>query len=91
MKDIINSVINTCNKQYFDQRFYGNAALNRRMMLDPEITNKLSKEDIIEIFTNEDEYKIQRSSTGQITLASAIKYAFIGDPYDIKYMPPIQL
>lgn len=67
-----------CNSRYSDQSFYGNDALNRKMLLDAEIAKLLTPEVITYVFTNRaiPETKIHRNSTGLINLKDAIYFGF---------------
>lgn len=99
----IKKIQKICNAQYFNQSFYGNAALNRKMLLDPQITALLTSETITAIFAlyilYTKEYsenmelpkplQIKRNSTktGYINLAGAINFC-LADGLDVlKFMP----
>lgn len=78
-----------CDHKYSDQSYYGNAALNRQMLLDPDIARLLSPEVISYLFTNAptQETTIYRNSTGSTTLQDAIFYGFKDGLNVIKFIP----
>ncbi|NDH09433.1 MAG: hypothetical protein EBY16_07465, partial [Gammaproteobacteria bacterium] len=76
-----------CNQKYSNQSFYGNAALNRLMLLDEEIARHLTPEVLSFIFTNKETAKIFRNSSGQINLWGAIYHGFKDGLHLIHYMP----
>ncbi|WP_367606151.1 hypothetical protein [Legionella sp. W05-934-2] len=67
-----------CYARYSNQSFYGNAALNRQMLLDPDIAKLLTPEVLTYLFTHEPTSgeKIYRNSGGAINLRDAIYYGF---------------
>ncbi|KTD54693.1 hypothetical protein [Legionella quateirensis] len=77
-----------CDNEFSNQSFYGNAALNRKMLLDPRIARLLTPDVIAYLFTNEptQETKIYRNSGGSINLRDAIYYGFNDGLYTLKYM-----
>ena len=77
-----------CDKEYSNQSFYGNTALNRKMLLDPHIAKLLTPDVIAYLFTNEptEETKIFRNSSGAINLSDAIYHGFNDGLYTLKYM-----
>ncbi|KTC65263.1 ADP-ribosyltransferase exoenzyme [Legionella adelaidensis] len=78
-----------CDSQYSNQSFYGNAALNRQMLLNKEVATLLTPAVILYLFTNTPtaETKIVRNSTpGGIALRDAIYYGFADGVETIKYI-----
>ncbi|KTC79530.1 hypothetical protein Lche_1550 [Legionella cherrii] len=72
----IKKIQSICNKDYFNQSFYGSAALNRKILLDKRIANLLTPETILAILffhteTNRLDKKsktaIWRNSSGYIS------------------------
>lgn len=80
-----------CDSKYSNQSFYGNAALNRQMLLDPQIAKLLTPEVLTYIFTNEPtpETKIRRNTSpgGEINLKDAIYYGLKEGLHVIHMMP----
>lgn len=69
-----------CDKDFSNQKYYGNAALNRKMLLNQDIAKHLTPDVIGYLFTNEPtpETKIARNTSrgGEINLRDAIYYGF---------------
>ena len=84
----LNKIKQICDDEFSDQSFYGNAALNRKMLLDPRLAKLLTPDVIAYLFTNEptEETKIFRNSGGAINLRDAIFYGFNDGLYTLKYM-----
>jgi hypothetical protein len=79
-----------CDEKYSNQHFFGNAALNRMMLLDPDIAQLLTPDVIRYVFSNppSPENKINRNSTpGGIHLKDAIKFGFADGLAVIKLIP----
>lgn len=79
-----------CDEKYSNQNFFGNAALNRLMLLDPDISQLLTPDVIRYVFSNPPlpETKINRNSTpGGIHLKDAIKFGFADGLAVIKLIP----
>lgn len=82
-----------CNKKYYQQSFYGNAALNRKMLLDKEIAGMLAPRVLLAIFNLQQKNPsdplllIKRDSTGTINIADAIFYGFDNGMEVIRFMP----
>ncbi|WP_185967350.1 ADP-ribosyltransferase [Legionella israelensis] len=49
-----------CNERYQDQAFYGNASLNRKILLDEDIANLLTPQTIALIFAEHQQLKKQK-------------------------------
>lgn len=81
------------NCEYFDQLFYGNAALNRKMLLDEDIAQLLTPETLLAIFVMNFEnhldkrLSLQRNGHYKTTIAKAIYFGFIDGTDVIKLMP----
>ena len=69
-----------CDRKYYNQSLSGNASLNRLMLLDSDIAERLTPEVIEFIFTNAPapETKIKRNTSdgGVINLKDAIYFGF---------------
>ena len=90
IKTSLENIQSICNSKYFNQRYYGHAALNRKMLLDAEIAALLTPEVLTYIFTNQptDLTKINRNSTpGGIILQNAIYHGFKDGLHIIHRMP----
>ncbi|WED44323.1 hypothetical protein [Legionella cardiaca] len=87
--DNLKAIKEICDSQYSNQSFYGNAALNRQMLLDENIANLLTPEVLSYLFTNEPtpETKIFRNSGGAINLRDAIYYGFKEGLHVLHMMP----
>ncbi|MGQ3889275.1 hypothetical protein ACQUW5_09615 [Legionella sp. CNM-1927-20] len=92
----IKKIQKICNNEYFDQHFYGSAALNRMILLDKRIADLLTPETIIALFaihaktTKLDQTSsigILRNSTGYLSLAAVLFYGFSEGLETIKLMP----
>ncbi len=90
IKNKISQIKKICDSKYLNQSFYGNAALNRQMLLDTELAKLLTPDILNYLFTQPNPTpleKINRNSTGQINLRDAIFYGFNDGLYLIKMMP----
>jgi ankyrin repeat protein len=92
LTDIHNAIariVAICNAKYSNQSFYGNAALNRLMLLDDEIAPLLSADVLHYLFSQEPtaKEKIYRNSTGLINLRDAIFFGFSDGLAIIEYLP----
>ncbi len=80
-----------CDRKYYDQSLSGNASLNRLMLLDSDIAERLTPEVIEFIFTNAPapETKIKRNTSdgGVINLQDAIYFGFQDGLQVIRCMP----
>lgn len=78
-----------CDYKYYNQSFYGNAALNRLMLLDPLLAQHLTPEVLKFIFSNDptSQTKIKRNSSGEINLKDAIYYGLKEGLHVIHRMP----
>jgi hypothetical protein len=77
-----------CAESYWNQKQYGNAALNRKMLLDARIAERLTPEVLTYLFTNEpnEEAKITRTG-GEINLRDAIYYGLSDGLQVLKLLP----
>lgn len=78
-----------CDRDYSNQSFYGNAALNRQMLLNKRIADLLTPEVLAYLFTNEPnpQTRINRNSGGPIALRDAIYYGFKDGLQVLRMMP----
>lgn len=83
----VQAIQNQCNEQFYDQQFYGNAALNRKMLLDSNIASQLSVYVLLYIYISNNKLQIKRNSTQSTSLADAIYYGFFDGLDTLKYMP----
>lgn len=92
----IKKIQEICNAQYYNQLFYGNTALNRKILLDSTIAQLLTPNTILAMlwlhtrikkFSKKDPIAIYRNSTGYISLVSAIYYGFKEGLDTIELMP----
>ncbi|MDI9819731.1 MULTISPECIES: hypothetical protein [unclassified Legionella] len=91
----IKQIQKICNKDYFNQSFYGSAALNRKILLDKRIADLLTPETITGILsihastTNlpKSQIGIWRNSSGYISFAAALFYGFNEGLDTIQLMP----
>lgn len=73
---------------YHDQLFYGNAALNRKMLLDPYIAERLTPQVILCILTNDLNEKFQlRRDEHFISLADVLVFGLSQGLNVLKHMP----
>jgi serine/threonine protein kinase len=88
----IGFIINRCNDVFHNQSIYGNAALNRKMLLDEALSQWLTPEVIQCIFSQShgEEFKITRGRT-EILLRDAIYHGFSDGLKTLKYMPNNEL
>ncbi|MDP3560093.1 MAG: hypothetical protein Q8R79_07095 [Legionellaceae bacterium] len=89
IKANIKKIVKICNDKYYNQSFFGSAALNRKMLLDPLITDLATPEVIRYLFTNNATKRemIVRNSGGNIALRDAIYHAFDDGLETIRLMP----
>src|SRR5579872_2464438 len=85
----IDKIKQICRDKYYDQSFYGNAALNRRMLLDKDIAELLTPEVIRFLFTNPLALneEIPRNSSNVTQLREALFYGFSDGLDAIRLMP----
>lgn len=92
----INIIKKICGEKYSNQLFYGNAALNRLILLDSDIAELLTPEVIISIFilhnntetlTDKNPIALKRNSGGLISLAAAIFHGFNDGLAVLELMP----
>lgn len=82
----IKDIKRICNTKYPNSRKYGNAALNRKLLLDTQISDLLDPDTLLTIFHHHIVY-ILRNSVGYTTLADAILFGFQDGVDTIKLMP----
>lgn len=82
----IKDIKRVCNTKYPNSRKYGNAALNRKMLLDSQIADLLDPDTLLTLFDHQIVY-ILRNSVGYTTLADAILFGFQDGVDTIKLMP----
>ncbi len=84
----IRNIVNKCNEKYHNKRFYGNAALNRMILLDAELAHWLTADVILYLFTHDphESEKIRRDD-GLINLRDAIYYGLSEGLDVVKFMP----
>ncbi|KTD15532.1 hypothetical protein Lgra_0198 [Legionella gratiana] len=91
IEESLKEIKRICDSKYSNQSFYGNAALNRLMLLDPQIAILLTPEVLKFIFSNDPtpQTKIRRntSSGGEINLKDAIYYGLKEGLHVIHRMP----
>ncbi|WP_392537223.1 hypothetical protein [Legionella sp. 227] len=96
VKENIKKIQSICNKDYFNQSFYGSAALNRKILLDKRIADLLTPETILAILSlhtatthldKKSKIAIWRNSSGYISLAAALFYGFNEGLETIELMP----
>lgn len=91
IEESLKKIKEICDSKYSNQSFYGNAALNRQMLLDPQIAKLLTPEVLTYIFTNDPtpETKIRRNTSpgGVINLKDAIYYGLKEGLHVIHMMP----
>ncbi|MBA2656073.1 MAG: hypothetical protein H0U70_03715 [Tatlockia sp.] len=96
VEDNLRSIQLICNSDYYDQRFYGNAALNRKILLDARIAQLLTPETISAIFlihaktatlNFNSPIAIRRNSSGLSSLAAVLFYGFNEGLETIESMP----
>ena len=75
-------------ERFYNQRFYGNAALNRMMLLNPDVAHHLTPDVIRYLFSNEptDSTTIRRTG-GPVSLRDIIVHGFSSGLQTIKLMP----
>lgn len=87
----IGRLIAHCNQHYADQGFYGNAALNRLVLLDPFVAEILSKENVIAFLMHNENYFVTRVTAGnrniRIPFRDVLKYGFKDGLDVIAFMP----
>ena len=92
----IKKIQSICNKDYFNQSFYGSAALNRQIILDKRIADLLTPETILAILALHTETKnlnkkspiaIWRNSSSYLSLAAVLFYSFNEGLETIEFMP----
>lgn len=77
-----------CTQNYSNQAFYGNDALNRKMLLDFEIAKLLSPRVLTYLFTHDpNDLTIFKRGSGKSNLRDAIYYGFSKGLYVIRIMP----
>lgn len=78
-----------CDQHFSYQNFYGNAALNRRMLLNATIAEHLTPDVLKYLFTNQPEptTMIYRDSCGKVALRDAIYYGFVEGLNVLQFMP----
>lgn len=80
-----------CDTQYWDKRFSGNAALNRKILLDSEIAALLTPNVIQFLFTNDPTAKemIKRSllSNENVSIKAAISYGLDHELFVLEHHP----
>lgn len=78
------------NKDFYEQSFFGNAALNRRMLLDERITQRLTDNVIVYLFTNDildTRAIVKRDSTlDGITLRDVLYHGLLDGLNVLKFM-----
>jgi hypothetical protein len=87
------AIVSYCNEHYSDQGFYGNAALNRKILLDPFIAENLTS-DVIQFLMINPSYvkqKVTRKTIGsdqlELTLRDIILHGFADGLLAIKMLP----
>lgn len=70
-------IIKKCNARYSDAGYRGHDALNRAILLDPDIATYLTPETLIAIFkSQEKDIKLNRNTYFKPTIAGALEYGF---------------
>ncbi|WP_131779772.1 hypothetical protein [Legionella bozemanae] len=91
IKESLKKIKQICDSKYSNQSFYGNAALNRQMLLDPDIARLLTPNVLTYLFTNDPTSATQiarnTSPGGVINLRDAIYYGFKEGLHIIRMMP----
>lgn len=88
----INAIITHCNKYYYDHSFYGHAALNRKILLDPVVAENLTSDVIQAIMSNSPELmQLKRTTrTGKIidtAFKDVLLHCFSEGLLAIKHLP----
>lgn len=89
----IQQIVEICNSKYADQSFHGASALNRKILLDPDIADLLTPETIIAILTlknkNDPAINLNRlAGDGRKTTTIADVIVFgLQDAGSIQYLP----
>ncbi|MBX3709302.1 MAG: hypothetical protein KIT56_02740 [Gammaproteobacteria bacterium] len=92
----IRKIKEICNSDYYDQSFYGAAALNRKILLDERIANLLTSETILAIlaihsttykFDSNSSIAVWRNSSGYTSLAAILFFGFNEGLETIRLMP----
>lgn len=89
IKESLKIIQGIANTEFFAQGFYGNAALNRQMLLDQRITEHLTPEVIAYLFTNAPEEipRVNRDYTpGGVSLQGVIYFGLLEGLYILKFM-----
>jgi len=89
IKESLVQIKQLANASFSQQSNFGNAALNRRMLLNSQIAALLTPKVLAYLFTHAptEETKIVRDSSGLIALRDAIYYGFMDGLHVIKLMP----
>lgn len=89
IQENLKKIQDICAQRFYDQSYYGNASLNRQMLLDSEIASLLTPEALSYIFTNKPTplTKIARNSSGSINLRDALYYGFKDGLRVVELMP----
>lgn len=89
-KQRIKRIQTICNEKYWNAPYFGNAALNRKILLDAEISELLTKETLLAIYKlnayNHTSIRLHRSSF-ETTIGNAIEYGFREGLDVIRLMP----
>ncbi|WP_131782154.1 hypothetical protein [Legionella gresilensis] len=92
----IKKIQKICNDKYFDQHFYGSAALNRMILLDKKIAELLTPETILALLAmhakttkldHDSPIGVFRNTTGYLSLAAVLFYGFSEGLEIIKLLP----
>lgn len=96
-KKNIQQIQKICNKDYFDQSFYGSTSLNRKILLDKRIASLLTPETILAILeihirtkkqlNKHSDIAVWRNSPNYISLAAILFYGFNEGLDAIQFMP----
>ncbi len=91
----IDLIVRYCNETYYNQSFYGNAALNRKILLDRFVSQHLTS-DVIHFLMSNPEYekqKVTRKTNNpnnpniEVTLKDVILHGFSDGLTAIKILP----
>ncbi len=87
----IAKIKNICDTHYWDKRFSGNAALNRKILLDSEIADLLTPDVIRFLFTNKptenEELKRSLLSKENVSIKDAVSYGLDQELFVLEHHP----